>query len=106
MVAHTQQESLGRVHSLVILGSCDEQVAANRKATLSVSTPDRSVGKPDGLRYAWSDNAHCNLYNSGGLSLTSKRTHNRCFCHTACCTIKQQAQQCQCLRLPGPLLQP
>lgn len=36
-----------------------------KPATLLVATADRTVGRVDGVRYAWSDNPHCNLYNSG-----------------------------------------
>ena len=52
---------------------CWLQVAAGRKGTLSIGTTSRSVGRPDGLRYGWADNAHCNLYNSGVRSVTSGR---------------------------------
>ena len=32
-------------------------------------TATSKIGRPNGVRYAWSDHPHCNLYSGGGAQM-------------------------------------
>lgn len=55
------------------LSCCKLQLSGSKV----VVTADKSIGKPTGVRYGWTDTPHCNLY-STGMFLSSTCCQLRC----------------------------